>query len=227
MTVTFSEDVTVKGSPRLELDIGGTAKKAEYKSAEGSKVVFGYTVAEGYSDSDGIAISENKLTLNGGSIKDAADNAADLSHDALPAHEDHQVDGVRPTISLISLGGSRGGIYRANIIGEQIHLSVKFSEEIVVDGSPQIALDLDSGTRLAYLNFIILPCPQLDTGDSTILLRIIPETEEPPASGEYCLSSDTRGIKMVFSYTVARGDLDPDGLGIAANAVSLKWGHNT
>ena len=221
VTVTFSEDVTVKGSPRLELDIGGTAKKAEYKSAEGSKVVFGYTVAEGYSDSDGIAISENKLTLNGGSIKDAADNAADLSHDALTAQEEHQVDGVRPTISLISLGGSRGGIYRANIIGEQIHLSVKFSEEIVVDGSPQIALDLDSGTRLAYLNFIILPCPQLDTGDSTILLRIIPETEEPPASGEYCLSSDTRGIKMVFSYTVARGDLDPDGLGIAANAVSL------
>ena len=68
VTVTFSEDVTVKGSPRLELNIGGAAKKAEYKSAVGSKVVFSYTVAEGDSDSDGIAISENKLTLNGGSI---------------------------------------------------------------------------------------------------------------------------------------------------------------
>ena len=67
VTVTFSEDVTVTGTPRLRVDIGGTAKTASYESVEGSAVVFSYTVAEGDSDTNGIAIGANKLTLNGGS----------------------------------------------------------------------------------------------------------------------------------------------------------------
>ena len=89
VTVTFSEDINVTGSPRLELDIGGAAKPAEYESAEGGKVIFGYTVVEGDADNDGIAIGENKLTPNGGSIKGAANNEADLSHEALAAQNDH------------------------------------------------------------------------------------------------------------------------------------------
>ena len=97
----------------------------------GSKVVFSYTVAEGDSDSDGIAISENKLTLNGGSIKDAADNAADLTHDALAAQADHQVDGVRPTISLVALGYTTGGVVDDTyILGQELPFAVKFSEEV-------------------------------------------------------------------------------------------------
>ena len=82
---TFSEDVTVTGGPQLRLAIGGPTKTAAYGSTSGSNVVFSYTVAERDSDTDGIAIAANKLTLNGGTIKDAAENDADLSHEALPA----------------------------------------------------------------------------------------------------------------------------------------------
>ncbi len=85
VTVTFSQGVTVTGSQQLELDVGGTAKTAEYDSTDGSKVVFSYKVAEGDSDTDGIAIDANKLTLNSGSIREAMDNDADLSHSALSA----------------------------------------------------------------------------------------------------------------------------------------------
>ena len=211
VTVTFSEDVTVKGSPRLELNIGGAAKKAEYKSAVGSKVVFGYTVAEGDSDSDGIAISENKLTLNGGSIKDAADNAADLTHDALAAQADHQVDGVRPTISLVALGYTTGGVVDDTfIIGQELPFAVKFSEEVIADGSPQLTLDFDSGPKQATFFYIRLPCLPSEIGASDIVL----------VSSNGCLTSDTRGLVMVFSYTISMGDEDSDGLGIGANALS-------
>ena len=194
VTVTFSEDVTVKGSPRLELNIGGAAKKAEYKSAVGSKVVFGYTVAEGDSDSDGIAISENKLTLNGGSIKDAADNAADLTHDALAAQADHQVDGVRPTISLVALGYTTGGVVDDTyILGQELPFAVKFSEEVIADGSPQLTLDFDSGPKQATFLYIRLPCLPSEIGASDIVL----------VSSNGCLTSDTRGLVMVFSYTIS------------------------
>ena len=74
VTVTFSENVTVTGSPQLELAIGSKNESADYDSTDGAKVVFSYTVAEGDTDSDGISIRANKLTLNSGAIKDDADN---------------------------------------------------------------------------------------------------------------------------------------------------------
>ena len=211
VTVTFSEDVTVTGSPQLELDVGGAAKAAEYKSTDGSKVVFGYTVAEGDSDTDGIAIGENKLTPNGGSIKDAEDNAANLTHDALAAQADHQVDGVRPTISLVALGYTTGGVVDDTfIIGQELPFAVKFSEEVIADGSPQLTLDFDSGPKQATFFYIRLPCLPSEIGASDILL----------VSSNGCLTSDTRGLVMVFSYTISMGDEDSDGLGIGANALS-------
>ena len=136
VTVTFSENVTVTGAPQLELDIGGSAKVAAYESVTTTNMVFSYTVAEGDSDDDGIAIGANKLTLNSGSIKDAADNDANLSHDALAAQEGHQVDGVRPTISSVSFVSSTGGIDGVYTAGEVLFTSAEFSEDVVATGTP-------------------------------------------------------------------------------------------
>ena len=91
VTVTFTENVTVTGAPQLELDFDGTAKTAEYKSVSGKAVVFSYTVTGGDTDTDGIAIGENKLTLNGGTIQDAAENDAVLAHTAMTADAGHKV----------------------------------------------------------------------------------------------------------------------------------------
>ena len=93
VTVTFSEDVTVTGTPLLELDFDGTAKSASYRSASGANVVFSYTVALDESDADGIAIGADKLSLNEGTIKDAAENDTTLTHAAVAADSGHKVDG--------------------------------------------------------------------------------------------------------------------------------------
>ena len=91
-TATFSEDVTITGTPQLELDLGGAAKTASYYKTYGEIVVFSYTVAVGDLDADGIAIGANKLNLNGGAIQDAAGNAAVLTHNAVDADDAHKVD---------------------------------------------------------------------------------------------------------------------------------------
>ena len=108
-TVTFSAAVTVDttgGRPGLELDFDGTAKPAAYDSGSGSTaLVFTYQVAENDADdngiADGIAIAENRLTLNGGTISASSDTlvGAVLTHAAVPADARHRVDGVRPTLS--------------------------------------------------------------------------------------------------------------------------------
>ena len=229
ITVTFSADVTVAGKPQLELDIGGNAKPAEYQSTNASSTVFSYTVAEGDSDTDGIAVAENKLTLNGGTIKDASDNAADLDHVALEAQPGHKVDGVRPTISgvrpNIDFTKVRMSGTRANV-GDLINVSVDFTEEIFLDGSPHITLDIDSASRVASLIQIGLYCPALEASTSDPVLAVnIPEGEEPPPGvTSYCFWSDTHGITMLFHHTVAKGDLDTDGVGIPANSLSLNGG---
>ena len=212
VTVTFSEDVTVTGAPQLELDIGGgTGKTAEYESAEGSAVVFSYTVAEGDSDDDGIAIAANKLTLNGGGIKDAADNAADLSHDALSAQESHKVDGVRPTISSVSFVSSTGGSDGVYTAGEALLTSALFSEDVVATGTPQLELDFEGTAKLADFDYAVPKCEANPNGFAT-LCHFSP--------GPWAV----RGIELIFDYTVLSGDSDSDGVAVGSNAVSLNGG---
>ena len=132
VTVTFSEDVTVTGSPQLELTVGSSAKNAAYMSTTGSKVVFSYMVAVGDSDTDGISIAADKLSLNGGTIKDAGENAAELSHSAVSAQAGHMVDGIRPTITSAYLIGSSSNQDDVHTIDEYLPADVRFSEHVYV-----------------------------------------------------------------------------------------------
>ena len=201
VTVTFNEDVAVTGSPRLELTIGSRNRTAQYESTDGSAVVFSYTVAEGDSDSNGIAIGANKLTLNSGSIEDAADNDANLSHNALPDQDDHKVDGIRPRISRVFLAASSGGSDGAYSEGEELIIVAEFTEDFPrgsVTGPPQVTLDFggeEKGTAL---------------WDSSLLFYVGP-------------GSSTRDYG-IFGYVVQEGELDSDGVTINANSIELNGG---
>ena len=202
VTVTFSESVTVTGSPQLELAIDSSNRPAAYESAEGSAVVFSYKVAEGNWDNDGIAINADELTLNGGSIKDAANNDADLSHNALATQDGHTVDGVRPKLMLtaadrLKFMSSSGGTDGAYTTDEELIIRVAFTEGGVrgsVTGPPGVTLNFDGLTRVA---------------------------EWDPS-----LIFDPTGYPKVrfFSYGVQEGDLDSDGPTISANAIKLSGG---
>lgn len=77
-TVNMDEPVvvnTIGGIPKIEIFVGATTDYAYYISGSGTgALLFRYTVQTGQSDSNGITIGA--LSLNGGSIKDAAGNDA-------------------------------------------------------------------------------------------------------------------------------------------------------
>lgn len=81
-TVNFSEPVSVVttgGTPYLTLTVGGSTVHAAYNSgSDTTALTFRYTVASGDTDADGVALSSN-ITLNSGTIKDAAGNDATLT----------------------------------------------------------------------------------------------------------------------------------------------------
>ena len=81
--LTFSEAVTVTGTPYVVLDIGGQPRNAAYTGAGTAtgQILFGYTVLVGDRDTDGLSVLANSLTLNGGAIQSTDDSTdAALTH---------------------------------------------------------------------------------------------------------------------------------------------------
>ena len=77
VAVGFSEAVTVTGMPTLtlDLDMSRTDDKplAKYKEGSGTaELTFEYVVAPADRDDDGLAIGENSLGLNGGTVQSQA-----------------------------------------------------------------------------------------------------------------------------------------------------------
>ncbi len=67
--VTWSQAITVAGAPRLVLDIGGVTRYATYTAGTGTtSLSFRYTVQAGDTDGNGIALTNNSIDLNGGTL---------------------------------------------------------------------------------------------------------------------------------------------------------------
>ncbi len=207
ISVTFNSVVvvdTTNGTPRVDVLFAAYHNddddRARFRYARGSgtrTLEFDYTVQSGDRDSNGIFISLNQLSLDGGTITHITTGRnANLRHD--PAGDSgtlagHKVDGStinipRPRISSVAFGSDPSRL-QTYITGSTINVIVTFDEEVDIDetnGTPHIALTIGDAVRnAAYVGSV---------------------------SGT---------IDMHFNYTVVAEDSDQDGVSIAANAISL------
>ena len=144
VTVTFSETVTVTGTPRLTLSTGSPATTAvNYTSGSGTSVLtFNYTVAAGNTSPDLDYAATTSLALNGGTIQDLATNTATLTlaspaaAGSLGANKALVIDTTAPTVTGVSSTMANGS-YKA---GQLIPVTVTFSEAVTVIGTPQLTL---------------------------------------------------------------------------------------
>lgn len=138
-TVNWSENVDVVGTPQIAIDIGGVTKYAQYVSGSGSTAhLYRYTVEAGVDDADGITIS-SPLDLNGGTLQDAATNAAVLTFTP-PTMTNVTVDTTAPTISSVT--GPADGSYKA---GQTLDFTVNFSESVTVSATGTANIDIIVG----------------------------------------------------------------------------------
>ena len=111
VTATFSENVSVTGTPHLTLAVGSDNRMATYTSGSGgTTLVFQYTIQAEDTDSDGISIRANVLALNSGTISDASGNNATLAHSSVANNSSYMVDTTAPTltVSSVSLSADTG-----------------------------------------------------------------------------------------------------------------------
>ena len=119
VTLTFTRNVLVTGTPQLALETGDIDGIANYASGnETVTLTFNYIVKEGDTSPDLEYMSTTALSLNGGSIKNLFDKDAELllpepgATNSLSANKDIVVDGIIPTNGMVNDG-----------IGEDIQFS--------------------------------------------------------------------------------------------------------
>ena len=141
--VTFSEAVTVVGTPTIEVETGGTDRTINYVSGSpGTVLTFNYTVQAGDTSADLDYKATNSLTV-GTTIRDAAGNdatltlAAPAAANSLGNNEALVIDTTAPTVSSVS-SDKAAGTYST---GEVINIHVTFSENVTVAGTPTITLE--------------------------------------------------------------------------------------
>ena len=151
VTLTFSEKVDVTGSPRLKIDMDPAdwgEKTASYSGGTGTaSLTFTHTVVQPNYSTQGIAVLADSLALNGGTIKSSSSQAdAALSHIRLNHNASHKVDWQRsppaPTVTGVRVSSSpaSGDTY---LLGETIQVTLTFSENVTVTGSPRLKIDMD------------------------------------------------------------------------------------
>ena len=108
VAVTFTDAVTVTGTPQIGLSIGSQTRQAVYDATQskGTLVAFSYYVQATDADADGISIAANVLTLNSGTITLASDSAtaAALDHAGVGTDDTRKVDG---STDVVEHGDSR------------------------------------------------------------------------------------------------------------------------
>ena len=200
--VSFSEAVTVTGAPQLALTIGAQTRQADYASGSGASTLrFNYSVQFSDVDADGVSIAANALTLNGGTIRSAGGVNASLglgSH-AVSNASGHKVEG-RISFTISSRPQDGGDTYSVN---EAVFVIVRLGQPVQFSpatpgecGRVRLALTIGSSTR--QVEHIFPVCPQTFNAFARQALR--------------------------FRYEVQSGDVDADGISIAANALTVTGG---
>ena len=94
VSLTFSEAVTVTGTPYVVVDIGGQPRNFKY-SGDGASAAaqpFSYTALVGDRDLDGVSLQVNSLTLNGGTIQATDDSTSATLANSAMTFANHKVE---------------------------------------------------------------------------------------------------------------------------------------
>jgi hypothetical protein len=195
LNIVWSENVNITGSPRVPIQ-GLSAKYFVYSSGSGTNTTsLTYTVVSGDNDSDGISISANTLELNGGTIKDASNNVATLTHVAVSASLNQLIDTTAPTI--ISALAPVDGTYKPL---DTPTFTVAFSESVTVTGTPRLTLTVGAITK--YANYV----SQTDNRTALFRYTVTSSTSE----------FDMDGISISNSIDLNGGSI----LDLASNALT-------
>jgi hypothetical protein len=186
-TVVYSKAVNVVNTPRIELNIGGVTRYADYIGGTGStNILFQYTISAADTDNDGVVNSNTSIDLNTtGTITDNYAEAAVLDMTAsMPS-----LSGIFVNFSAVTITSITPPTNKTYIATEDINFIINAIELVNVTGVPRVQLDIGGVTK--YANY--------SSGTGTTALTFTYTVE---ASLE-----DTDGIQMISPIDLNSGSI--------------------
>ncbi len=212
LRVSFSphvDVVTSGGNPTITLNTGASATYTGGTANNQSTLDFTYTIAGGESTASLASTGNPLITLNGALITKNSGGAADLTFPPGPILS-QTASGVikinhRETISAITV--TDAGANRT--AGQSVALSVTFSGNVVVSGTPTLALN--SGGTATYtggsgsndLTFTYL----IGAGDRTTGLTAFDSTPFELPSGASVVNADRAAIAANLAFSGSASNL--------------------
>ena len=235
IAVTFSEAVTVTGTPQLTLNDGAVVNYASGSGA--STLAFTYTVAAGQNTADLDYASTAALALNGGGIHDLAGNAAVLTLPATGtdglATQKIVIDTTPRTVAGVSSTQATGA-YRA---GTAIPIAVTFSEAVNVSGTPQLTLNdgatanYASGSGTSTLAFTYTVAAGQNTADldyaSTAALTLNGGSIQDSAGNAAVLTLPATGTDGLATRDIVIDTTPPTVAGVSSTQATGAYGAGT
>lgn len=172
ITLGFTKNVNVSGSPRLAIEVGGSTRYANYLNGSGSsELTFRYLVSGGDLDLDGIEYL-GVIDLNGGSIRDIDNNNAHPDFLA-PYTPNVLVNGEQAMVTSITAPSN--GTYRQ---GDTLNFVLNFNKTVTISGTPSLDFLIDSNApSLSQATYIS------GSGTDSITMRYIVQSGEVDLSG--------------------------------------------
>ena len=177
------------GTPQLTLEVGGGQRTGTYEGGSGTAaLVFGYTVAVGESDTDGVGVEADSLSV--GTIRDGAGHNAVLDHEAVTPQAGHQVDGVRPAfVSAAVDGASLTLTYGEALDGGSRPAPGDFTVQVDGTGRSVSGVSVNDAVVTLTLN------PEVEHGDTGIRVSYTPGTNPlRDAVGNDALGLSSRSV---------------------------------
>ena len=142
-TVTYNEDIAVTGTPRLALTgfSDSTTRYAEFtQKVGGSGLRFGYSIQTGDTAASGITVGST-IDLNGGTLVDAAGNAAPLALSGAGLLSGVKVSTEALGLTSVTVDSADEKVHG---LGSVIHLTADFGGAVTITGTPKLVLEVGS-----------------------------------------------------------------------------------
>ena len=225
--ITFNEIVNVTGTPQLTLETGTSDAVVAYSAGSGSTVLtFNYTVAAGHTSTDLDYVDIGSLALNGGTVKDAADNPAILTLPApgapgsLGANKAIVIDTTAPALPIVSgdtptedttptwswvSGGGGNGTYRHKL--DDSDLTSGATTVTALSFTPEAALT--EGLHTLYVQERDEAGNWSSSGSFGITVNINEAPVFTEGAGPVPVTSDEDDAPTPFALTLNATDPDP------------------
>ena len=220
VVITFDTGVLVTGVPQIFLD-SDTIGKMSYVGGSGSQsLLFSYLTMAGDVDNVGFGLKANSLILNGGTIKSLNGTAATLTHPGIAKSTTRKLGATAPagttTVTTVTTTATTVAT-TATTVATTTTTTVASSAAPTIS---TISFKEPGGKWIVGQNIqirVVFNVPVVITGSPyvSVLSDAINKLTYLEGSG---------GSSILFSYTVATGDIDNTGVGMAADAFVLNGG---